>query len=199
METKNKMLVILSTMVAVLLAIMPVAIADDFAYTTIYFNVPSDTSFQLTLPGMPTNDSTTASPGVQTAWVSFNGSVCGGQIIPYVEGVSTNTQSDDPIQPIYSYDNVGNTDIDLWLRFNESLGTGISVFWNSSGCGGSCTTYSGEANSTNPTINDTEWTIIAETFTTAQAAVNVSLYGNYSCDVAYGETRQDMYHNATVA
>ena len=193
-NSRNRVLLLLSTVLAALLVLLPVTIGQEYAYTDVYFNVPSDVSFQLTLPGMPTNDSDTSSPGTQTAWISFNGSVCGGQQIPYVEGITSNTQSDDPIQPIFSFDNVGNTDIKVWSKFNTSLPAGIIVWWNSSGCDDACGNYKGAANTTNPEMNESEWTQFAEDFGTGDAALNVSLYSNYSCNVTAGETIVGLYH-----
>ncbi len=126
-------------------------VSADYAQTSVFFTVPVSLSFTVTLPGGTSTTSNTTSglaylstPSTSDIW--FNSSAVTAQYIqPCVAG-GADCQTSAAV-PIFSYDNTGNVNMSLWMRFNASLESGVSVCVNStrSGIGNMAVDHPGSA------------------------------------------------------
>jgi len=110
--------------------------ADEYAYTTAYFNLPSDVSFGVFLLGTAVNTSSIDSqPGAATTtWISFNASDPNDNgIQPMTTGSLINQQT-GPTKPIIRIFNMGNVNFKFYM--NASVGQLCINLCANSTCGG---------------------------------------------------------------
>ena len=172
----------ISLILIVLLSIgfMGLVFADEYAYTQAYFNIPSDVSFRVSLPGDPAGpyNSSLASPPT-TAWISFNTTVLPAtDVQPWTLGVDgVANRQDGSSQPIFYVENYGNTPIDFYAQI-ASLDACLSLCANAT-CGDtSCGTATFTTTCTN--INGVETIMVNELpYTSGSNHVNITLYGGF--------------------
>jgi len=142
MKIKVKLKYLLLSVLLTITIPVVVVLADEYAYTQVWFNVPADVSFLIYLLGTPTNvSSLETSPGNPTTWISFNASAPTEYgIQPMTEGSTVNKQ-DGPTKPIVQVYNVGNTNFNFTM--NATVGEAcISLCANSTCPAGDCTPVS---------------------------------------------------------
>jgi len=165
--------------------------ADEYAYTQAYFNIPSDVSFKVSLPGdgVPPYESSETSPGTATAWISFNTTgLPATDVQPWTLGVDgVANRQDGSSQPIFYVENFGNTRIDFHTQI-ASLDPCLDVCANST-CGdglGACT--GATFYSTCSDIEGVEQIMVNELdFTSGSNHVNITLYGSFGAACIPGE------------
>jgi len=187
MKTKNLIIAILAT-----LLITPTVLAASTTYyasTTVYFNVPADASFSITMPSGTTYTITGTAEGTATSlnWISFNFTNVPQSTLqePYELGDSSKAQQGALI-PIFYIDNTGNTDEKFEIRIDSAEPSGIYLYFNAT-CTGTCTS---------PTTSLTRITtsyqpLVASLPTTSY--LNVTLYANVSSGATAGETSRIIY------
>ncbi|MBD3260057.1 hypothetical protein GF371_05535 [Candidatus Woesearchaeota archaeon] len=141
----NKKLVIVALFVVIAVIAAPIAVAQCYTTTTVYFNVGTLISFTLTLPGQsPVSCNST---GAATAAIEFNST--NGTVINVDPSVVGGTAQSNGV-PIFVYDNTGTTNINL----STYLNLGLPACMNLTGA----TTFAGADNgavidnSTNTTV-----------------------------------------------
>lgn len=122
-------------LILLFIGLMGLAVADEYAYTTAYFYIPSDISFGVFLLGTAVNVTSLESPpGASTTWISFNASTgTEYDVQPMTEGTTTNKQ-DGPTRPIARIYNMGNTN--FYFYMNASVGQACIDVCANSTCGG---------------------------------------------------------------
>jgi hypothetical protein len=113
-----------------------------YAVTAVYFNIPYDASFRISMPSSYTFQSITGvdyatATATSPTWISFNfTSTPQGHLQPYAGGVSGDSQN-GATKPIFRYEPIGNTQIKISINLT-SIPTGIAVGVNGV-CEGPCT------------------------------------------------------------
>ena len=172
-------LVLISTLVSV------VVLADEYAYTQAYFNVPSDVSFKISLPGdaaSPYESSEFTPP--TTTWISFNAtSLPASNVEPWTEGVNGDANRQNGASyPIFYVENFGNTQIDFYIQI-ASLDACLSLCADAI-CGDvSCGTATFIASCTD--ISGVEVMMVDELPVNNHA--NVTLYAGFTIACTPGE------------
>ena len=173
-----------------LIGFIGLVLADEYAYTQAYFNIPSDVSFRVSLPGdasSPYESSETSPP--TTAWISFNTTALpANNVEPWTLGADDVIhRQNGPSQPIFYVENYGNTQIDFHIQI-ASLDACLDVCANST-CGdgvGACTGASFVSTCTN--IEGTEAMMANELdYTSGANHVNITLYGSFGGTCTPGE------------
>lgn len=154
---------------------LPVAFAlYESTSTIVHFNLPTDMSYTLTLPGLgAVTSNTSATPGgTATADVDFNCSAVGScaAVNPKAHGGSV--QADGT--PIFEFDNTGNIGINITVFFNDTTPTCIVVWGN--------TTWNDDETAlatANNVIGGTNVTVISN-FQPVTAAQDWYMWANFS-------------------
>ncbi len=138
MKTRICVLTVL-IFLAILSGVM--AASQHYAVTTVYFNIPSDATFSISMPstytfqpisGLDYASATATSP----TWISFNFSTTPqDHVQPYAAGVSGDSQN-GVTKPIFRYLASGNTNIKIYINLT-SIPSSIAVGVNGT-CQGSC-------------------------------------------------------------
>lgn len=183
---KEKISLILITLFFV--GFIGLVFADEYAYTQAYFNIPSDVSFRVSLPGdaaSPYESSDTSPP--TTAWVSFNTTVLPATgVQPWTLGVdNVANKQNGPSKPIFYVENYGNTPIDFYIQI-ASLDACLSLCANAT-CGDvSCGAAAFITTCTN--INGVEAMMVNELeYASGSNRANITLYGSFGAACAQGE------------
>ncbi len=188
--------------VGVFILLSPILfVAAKFAQTSVFFTVPVSLSFTVTLPGGTSTTSNTTSdlaylstPATSDIW--FNSSSQTAQHIqPCVAGGSS-CQTGAAV-PIFSYDNTGNVNMSIWMKFNSSLESGVAVCMNStrSGTGNMAVDHAGVANCYD--LNNSQWVEVVSNLTSSGVNItNATLYANFTSK-AVGTTIRRLDHNTT--
>ncbi len=101
------------------LALLVAIVGADTILTSVWFNVPSDISFSVTVPG----ESAVASGW--TADIGFNSTVPTAYKINCSAGGAAETIQDDDI-PCFNYTNTGNRAINISMQFASALPAGVT-------------------------------------------------------------------------
>lgn len=164
-------------------------LADEYAYTQAYFNIPSDVSFFIALPGDPTPqwESSETSPPT-TAWISFNASSTLPDyfVEPWTLGVDNSlNRQDGSSYPIFYVENYGNTPIDFHIQI-AALDPCLELCANATCGDASCGTASFTGTCTD--INGVE-AIMANELPSTDGSdhVNITLYANFTDTCTPGE------------
>ena len=163
-------------------------LADEYVYTQAYFNIPSDVSFRVSLPGDAASpyESSELSPPT-TAWISFNTTVLpASNVEPWTLGVNDVAHSQNgPLQPIFYVENYGNTPIDFYVQI-ASLDACLSLCANATCGDASCGTAT--FTDTCTSINGVE-AIMANELPSTDGSdhVNITLYGSFGAACTPGE------------
>lgn len=178
---------------ALLTSDVPLVLAASSSYyavTTVYFNVPSDATFNIALPSGYTNTSITGTsePGTATSWISFNYTAVPQATLaqPWVIGASADAQAGG-LKPIFLIYNTGNVNETINLRTTGSPATGIQLFFNASCATSSCTT------ATTALTEMTTGYLPAVASLYNGKALNVTLWSNTSSAVNSGTSSVTMY------
>ncbi|MFH0972122.1 MAG: hypothetical protein V1835_06170 [Candidatus Micrarchaeota archaeon] len=140
--------------IGLLVVVLAAYVYADYAETAVYFTVPIEISFTVTLPGpeVYTSNTTYHTTGpTSDIWFNSSSSSNFTAIQPCVFP-GTNCQND--ANPIFQYDNTGTVPITIYLKFNASLPSGVNLLMNSSVAG---TGNGGTAHAELIPLNDTEW------------------------------------------
>lgn len=93
-----------------------VAVADEYAYSTVYFNIPVNLQFSVTMRGSTANLSSPAFPGTATEDIYFNTT---GTNDKYVDacrmGYADATNCQDATNPVLLFINTGNVNMNLTI------------------------------------------------------------------------------------
>jgi hypothetical protein len=179
----------ISIITALILALVSTAVlADQYAYTQVYFNIPSDISFKISLPGdaaSPYTSSATSPP--TTAWISFNTSTLPANgVQPWTLGVNdVSHRQNGPSYPIFYVENAGNTIIDFNITI-ASLDSCLTLCANATcgnaGCGGA--TFTGTCTN----INGIEAKMVDNLpYIDGFDHVNITLYANFAGSCTVGQ------------
>ena len=200
----NRKIILFLALFAILGASVALA---EFGTTRLYFNVPTDTSFQVAFPTTyvfeDINGTTEATASETSTWVSFNFSGASTQsfVQPSVFGSFARNQSGSLI-PIMLIDATGNVNLTLALHFNTTLPTGIFVSWNSTchpppnnGCQGANNTPM----LTNGNITQSSQIFVYDLDFTGSTYANLSLYGHKNASASFGETSRLLIYNSSNA
>lgn len=180
---------------SLLLLCLSLYVFADFAGTTVYFTVPVSLSFTVTLPGtLLFSSNTSAVVTGYTSDVQFNSTVPTNltSVPPCVAGGACQSAA----TPIFQYDNTGTVPINISLKFNASLPTGISVTANSTLPPLGQDTYANVPGRPIP-LNGSLWAPLVNNLPFEGANVsNVWLYANFT---AYTGTQNvGLIHNSSL-
>ncbi len=180
------------------LVALAAAPAPQYVQTTMYFTNPETLSFTVTLPGYGANTSnqTSGAGSPATVAIEFNGTFATSNAQPCVRGGSALCQT-GPTVPIFQYDNTGNANITLQLRFSSALSSTVTVCVNSTaeGTGNQATHHTGCFD-----VNDSAWAIVVQNLTPKGTNLtNATLYANFSDYSVGSEINRRLDHNASRA
>jgi len=162
----------------------------EYAYTTAYFNIPLDASFEITLLGVSAVESAESAPGIATTWISFNfTSVPEYWVEPQTEGQTANKQN-GITQPIFRYRNIGNIEIDIYLNAS-SPGPNTAICANAS-CDGTCVSAT---TACTDIVNQPTWVRMVDELA-VNSYLNVTLYGNVTTGATGGQLEFTIYHRS---
>lgn len=160
------------------------ALADTYAKTTIYVNVPSDTSFTMTVLGCSgsTIDATTeGGANATTGDISFNSSSATENFVQAQSVGSCNQQQTDVTTPIITLDPTGNIELNFTFKLDNSTQGPIedlNIWANGTIEGAGC---SGAGVVETPPLNDTAgYVLIAYNISQTNCQANVTMYCNFS-------------------
>jgi len=165
-------------------------LADEYAYTQAYFNVPSDVSFKISLPGDAASpyESSEGSPPT-TTWISFNASVLPeSNVEPWTEGIDNEVNKQNgATYPIFYVENYGNTPIDFYIQI-ELLDACLSICANAICGDASCPGATFTTTCTLNNINGVEAIMVDELPNTdGSDHANVTLYAGFAVTCTPGE------------
>lgn len=140
MDSKKFLAGILSfvSLASVLTPFVSAAAASYYAKVSVYYNIPTDTSFNIAFPSTYTSGfNETAANTTTTNWISFNFTTTSDTFIqPRTTGDAGKAQSGSLV-PIFLIYNTGNTAETMAL--NATVPTGYVMCANASCTGGDCT------------------------------------------------------------
>jgi hypothetical protein len=160
------------------------ALADSYAKTTIYVNVPSDTSFTMTVLGCGDDEITGPDePGANATSgdISFNSSTATENFVQAqsVGGCGSPSQQSDVTTPIITLDPTGNIEVNFTFKLdNTSAIEDLNIWANGTTEGAGC---SGAGVADTPPLNDTAgYVLIAYNISQTDCQANVTMYCNFS-------------------
>ncbi len=173
------------------LALVSIAIADNYATTRVYFMIPSATTFAIAMPTAYSNTSivgtteATATP-TSPSWISFNfSSPPDSWKEPSAGGVFTDNQSLADNKPIFWIFNTGNVNETFTMYWNDT--PDISYFNVS--INGSCHPNAGLCNQTLATAtNLTSAPLQFVNGTSPNGGFNLTMWGFAEADAPGGES-----------
>ena len=170
----------------------------NYAQTVMYFTNPETLSFTVTLPGYAANTSnTTVPPGAPaTVAIEFNGTSATSNAEPCVRGGSATCQT-GPTVPIFQYDNTGNANMTIQLKFSQALPSTLTICVNSTaqGTGNNALHHTGCFD-----LNDTVWAVVVQNLTPKGANLtNATLYANFTAYSVGTEGNRRLDHNGSRA
>lgn len=124
-------------LVSAVLVTSAIAAANEYAYSNVAFTIPTDTSFLVTVVGSAGNYSEAAAPGNKTLDIWFNSSDGNSKNVhPCLgtDGLTCQTGAN----PILTFKNLGTTNMNWTVLWNQSLPSGIKVWANVTFAAGSC-------------------------------------------------------------
>jgi len=191
----NKLFYGVAALTSVLLLTMAFA-APQYAQTTVYFNVPETMSFTVTLPSYSANTSNTTEPAGApvTVNIEFNATTGDSNAQPCVQAGAATCQTGATL-PIFQYDNTGNANMTIQLRFGSALATGITVCVNSTaqGTGNQATHHTACYD-----VNNSLWAIVVQNLSsTGSNLTNATLYANFSGISAGTSSNRRLDHNGS--
>ncbi|MFQ6071144.1 MAG: NosD domain-containing protein, partial [Methanosarcinales archaeon] len=158
----------------------------------------ADTSYTILMPDtydFPYEYNITAPTEAEanvTDWISFNYSLPFPNywVQPYAGGNPTRNQNGIS-QPIFLIDNIGNVNISIYLRYNESLQSGITLSFNAS-CypSGYCTFVQ-----TSEKLLTNSYSLVANNISTS-SFLNITLWSNYTGSLTGGEYESNILTKA---
>jgi hypothetical protein len=179
----------------------------DIMDVEVDYSAAADTSFLVMMPsaysGAGYNYTITAETeetANETAWISFNiTAFCTSppyfpcyNVEPYRQGDSSDNQVGNG-KPIFYIDNIGNTNINISLRLNESFPLGINISANAS-----CTGTYTSCDSTK-TLLDTSYSLLVHNLSDENSFANISLWGDFNVSATPGETFRGLFTKSTQA
>lgn len=195
MDIKNLIKIVL---ILILITAIP-ALANNFAKTTIYVNVASNTAFTMTILGCGATAITSTSEGesgtATTGDISFN-STTGLEEFVNAQSVgscgSPTVQSGSAV-PIITLDPTGNVPLNFSLRMNETFSD--VVIWvngtNFSSCGTST------ANHVTAKTLSNVYQVVAWNISATACTANLTMYANFSGPAAQGIRARKLYTNSS--
>lgn len=169
----------------------------EYAFTMAYINIPSDTSFQVAMPSDFTSftdiTGTTAATATGTNWISFNLTSCanGTLVEPFELGAAANRQLSAENKPMFYIDNSGNGNYAMSIYHNDTMPTGVSIYWNTtcsaSGCTGGVALLSPFNTTPTPMCTELQPT----------GFLNVSFWANCTTGTSAGEDSIGILYNST--
>jgi hypothetical protein len=160
--------------------------ADNYGKSTVYVNIPSDTSFTLTVLGCSGSNIIGTTEGGATSTtgdISFNATTTPeNNINAQSVGACTQLQS-GATNPIYQYDPTGNVPLNFSLRFENALPGWITVEASGVTYGVSC---SGAGVNTVQITNT--YTTVAYNIAQANCIANVTLTADVTAGASAGIT-----------
>jgi hypothetical protein len=174
-----------------ILVFMSAYVLADFAQTAVYFTVPVALSFTVTLPGAAAEASSSSLYGSgYSADVIFNSSVADNATV--IPCVSPGTSCQNESSAIFIYDNTGTQNISIYMKFNATLPTGVTVLMNSS----VTTAGLGFPHTLQIPVNSTQWAqVVASLPYTGTNTSSVWMYAAF--DSYSGSNVVYLTHNST--
>lgn len=188
--------------ILLLLISVPVALAE-YAVTKVYFNVPSDTSFTISMPSnYATNKwnitGTSEAAATETDWISFNFTQLPQPTLqqPWRLGLSAENQ-DGSSKPIMILQPRGNVNLTFTMYRNVSLPPNIYLYVNATCfapgyCQNVLTTLTEVGTSPIVLATQVDWS-------NPNGAVNVTLWANTSTGVQGGQTFIWLFTNSSAS
>lgn len=173
---------------------LPIALGASntyYAKTLVYFDVPSDASFSISMPSdynsWTSITGTTEGTATSTDWISFNyTSATNATLVqPYQLGAGADAQDGSAV-PIFYVDNTGNVNEQFDVKLNDTEPTGIELYFNATG---------GTSPTTTLTRITTSYQMLTTSLSTTQY-LNVTLYSNVTGALG-GVTERDVYIRST--
>lgn len=188
--------------ILLLLVTVPIALAE-YAVTRVYFNVPSDTSFSISMPSdyaankwnITATEEATAN---ETDWISFNFTTAPQATLqqPWRVGLESEEQ-DGSSKPIMMLQPRGNTNLTFTMYRNVSLPDNVFLYVNAT-CfaAGYC-----QDELTTLTAVDTSPLILATqvAWDNTNGRLNVTLWANTSSGVIGGQTSIWLFTNTSAS
>ena len=112
---------------------LAIAVADQYAWSPVYFSVPVSISFTLTLPGVASNTSDATEPGPQTDDIYFNATTGDDKDINAARGLGasgTSVQDAASGRPILRFKNTGTVNISIGVKWNATPSAEYGVYAN---------------------------------------------------------------------
>jgi len=192
---ENKFFFGVSVLALLLLTMVAVA-APQYAQTTVYFNVPETLSFTVTLPSYAANTSNTTEPAGApvTVNIEFNATTGDSNAQPCIQAGAATCQTGATL-PIFQYDNTGNANMTIQLRFSSALPSGITVCVNSTaqGTGNQATHHTACYD-----VNNSLWAIVVQNLSsTGSNLTNATLYANFSGISPGTSSNRRLDHNGS--
>jgi hypothetical protein len=164
---------------------------EQFAYSPANFFVSTSLAFSVYLLGEGATTSTGTAPGGATGAMYFNSTTSTASAINPCTDLALETCQTYAL-PILNFTNTGTSAENLSIKLNESLETGLSLWWNSScsgtGCGGTATAAQLGAG----------WTVFANALPwAANNWAKLWLYANFSTVSAGAYPHWFLYNSST--
>lgn len=183
----------------ILLAIfgLPIALADHYAWSNVYFSVPTTISFTVSMPGAASNLSSTAvEPGGQTDDIYFNASTGNDKHVAAgrnrAAAANTSIQVETSNIPILQFKNTGTVNITMGIRWNNTPAAEYLVYANSS-----IPIAGGAASAITDNTAITSTTQVLATAVQPSGLVNIYLYANFTGAVGGTSTAYQLLYNST--
>lgn len=173
---------------------LPIAIADQYAWSPVYFSVPVSISFTLTLPGVASNTSQATAPGAQTDDIYFNATTGDSKDVNAARGLGasgTDVQDADSGRPILQFKNTGTVNISIGIAWNTTPAAEYEVYANISFPANS----SGTAAANKSTISTTILRFVDDL--PPNNYTEVYLWANFTNAVGGTSSRYELLYNSS--
>lgn len=190
--------------IAILLLLVTVPIASaEYAVTTVYFNIPSDTSFTIQMPSVYASNewditATTEATANETDWISFNFTQAPQSDLqePLRVGTSDQGQSGSGT-PIMLLKPAGNLNLTFSAYINETIPTGVELYINATCyaagyCQNELTTLTAVTSSATTLATDVD-------YSDANGILNVTLYANTTASALGGQSSVPLLTNTSAS
>lgn len=157
---------VLITFAALVLLAYPVKADTEWVYTDLYFNIAAVDELTVTL--LDETPVTSSPTGTAATNIEFN-STDGTDL--WLNATVSGGPIQDASSAIMVLDNTGNTNLEVNISINASLGSCLGLRYN--------TTWADDP-SVNATDVGTTNITLDDSFTPAEAAINMWLWGNFS-------------------
>jgi hypothetical protein len=172
--------------------------ADEYAWTTAYFNLPSDVSFGVFLLGTAVNTSSIKDtpPGQETTtWISFNVSFpTEHDVQPMTTGATANQQT-GPTKSIIRIFNTGNVNFKFYMNATVDEAC-ISIYANST-CGGvGCLAVPAHTSIKNLTPN---WAKLSDNIPYQSGYLNITMYADFDSCSPINNKQGAIYYKSSLS